>query len=99
MITVRKRFADYFLHDFGTAFFVKLLKRFVIHLSINEFNIHRHKTIPYKQIIIYYPSDAAIAINKWVGVFKDKIQPRNTLYNIFMAGCVVSGKHFFQSSY
>src|SRR3989304_5856473 len=72
VITIRKRFADYFLHDICSAFFVKFLKRLVIHLSINEFNIHRHKTFPYKQIIIYYPSDAAMPGANWVGVFKER---------------------------
>src|SRR3989344_282158 len=96
MVTVRERCADYFLHNVCCAIFVELLECIIVPASINEFDVYRHKPFSYEQIIIDYPPNTAITVNKWMGIFKRKMQTCNALNDVFVARSIIFCKHLFK---
>src|SRR3990172_9279575 len=89
MITVSQRPSDYFFHNRGIAFHIKLSKSLVIFFSINKFDIYRDKPFANQRVIINNSPYASIAIAERMDVLNSQMQFCNTLNNVFAAGRVI----------
>src|SRR3989339_255775 len=91
MVTVSKRFAHYFFHLQSRAFLIKFSKSVIIFLPINKLDIYWDNPFSYKHIIVYYPANTAITINKWMSMFKSKVQFCQPFDDIFLARGIILG--------
>src|SRR3989344_2322850 len=96
VITICKSFSNYFFHNSNSSAFIEFLKCIVISVSVYKFNIYRHKTFSYQQVIVYDAPDATITIYKRMRILKSEVQPGNTFNYVFMIGSIVISKYIFK---
>src|SRR3989338_6177500 len=73
MITIREGFTHYLLHKGCSTVLIKFLKRIIIFLAVDKFNIDGHKTFSDKQIIVDNASYSTVTIIEWMKTFKSKM--------------------------